>query len=288
MAGKKRSGMGSRGINVMLTAKRKSEETAANDSRIDKVAIEALQAGVYQPRVKFDEAALKDLSESIRVQGIVQPIVVRAVDDEKYEIIAGERRWRAAKMANLTEVPVVIRSVDSQTALAMALIENMQRKDLSPLEEARGFERMMNEFEVTQAEVAEAIGRSRSSVTNLLRILKLPESIQQLIEDEKLSVGHARAIITLKAAQQSKLAEKAIAEDWSVRRMESEVAKLQQTAQPAAKKEPSVNFEREESHLGRFLEAPVKINQRNNGSGKIEISYKTQEELNRLMTLIRP
>ena len=287
---KKRTGMGNRGLSVMLSAKQKSEATETQETRVDKLPIDKLQPGTYQPRAYFAEQALQELSDSIKVQGVVQPLVVRAVDAGKYEIIAGERRWRASQQAGLSEVPVVIRNVDAQTALAMALIENIQREDLSPLETARGLERMQEEFSLKQSEIAELIGRSRSSVTNLLRLLKLPAEIQQQVDEGLLSMGHARAIISLNKTQQQVLAAKAIEQGWSVRRIEEEAAKLQLSDEQKPKKKSPVphQFEREEGTLQRYLSAPVKISQNDKGRGKIEIAYGNQEELTRLLALIRP
>ncbi|WP_373018452.1 ParB/RepB/Spo0J family partition protein [Thiomicrorhabdus sp.] len=286
---KKRSGMGNRGIHAMIGAKQKSENSNT-DLRIEKLSVTQLQAGVYQPRQQFDETALRELADSIRVQGVVQPIVVKALDDDRYEIIAGERRWRAAQLAGLDKVPVVVRQADSQATLAMALIENIQREDLNPIETAIGLQRLLKEFELTQQEVADAVGRSRTAVSNLLRLLKLPQSVQDALHEGLISMGHARAIITLPEEVQLELTEKAIDKGWSVREMEEAV---QQILVPSkvikeAKKKQIPGFEeiqQKQKQLADKIAAPVKINHRENGKGKLEISYDNLEELNRLLNL---
>ena len=206
---KKRSGMGSRGIHAMIGAKQKSDNNSS-DLRIEKVGVDQLESGVYQPRQTFNEEALQELADSIRVQGVVQPIIVKPLGDDRYEIIAGERRWRASKLAGLDKVPVVIRQADSQTTLALALIENIQREDLNPIETAVGLKRLIKEFDLTQQEVADSVGRSRTAVSNLLRLLKLPKKIQNMLHEGLISMGHARAIISLPEEVQLSLAMKAI------------------------------------------------------------------------------
>lgn len=282
--------MGKRGIHAMLGAKQKSDNSSA-DLRIEKLPVEQLQPGQYQPRQQFEAAALKELAESIKEQGVVQPIIVRPVGTDKYEIIAGERRWRASQLAGLDKVPVVIRQADSQATLAMALIENIQREDLNPIETAIGLKRLLKEFDLTQQAVADAVGRSRTAVSNLLRLLKLPKNIQKFLNDGLISMGHARAIISLPENIQKTLADKAIEKGWSVREMEEAV---QQVLVPKkliteAKKKSIPNIEevmQSQTALTEKLQANVKINHKENGRGKIEISYKDLEELNRLINLI--
>lgn len=287
---KKRSGMGTRGIHAMLGAKQKSDNSSA-DLRIEKLLIDQLQPGQYQPRQQFEESALQDLADSINVQGVVQPIIVRPVGTDKYEIIAGERRWRASKLAGLEKVPVVIRQADSQATLAMALIENIQREDLNPIETAIGLKRLLKEFDLTQQAVADAVGRSRAAVSNLLRLLKLPKEIQNALHEGRLSMGHARAIISLPEDVQKELADKAMDRGWSVREIEEAA---QQVLVPkklirTAKKKAIPGIEQVINHqqmLGDKLSAKVKINHQETGRGKIEISYKDMDELERLLTII--
>jgi len=288
---KKRSGMGNRGIHAMLGAKQKSDNSSA-DLRIEKLPVEQLQPGQYQPRQQFEEAALQELADSIKVQGVVQPIIVRPVGTDKYEIIAGERRWRASQLAGLDKVPVVIRQADSQATLAMALIENIQREDLNPIETAIGLKRLLKEFDLTQQSVADAVGRSRAAVSNLLRLLKLPKNIQDALHDGLISMGHARAIISLPEDVQKNLADKAIEKGWSVREMEEAA---QQVLVPkklitAAKKKAIPDIEevtQKQTQLAERLNASVKISHKENGRGKIEISYQDLDELNRLIKLFK-
>lgn len=282
--------MGNRGIHAMLGAKQKSDNSSA-DLRIEKIAIEQLQPGQYQPRQQFEDGALQELADSIKVQGVVQPIIVRPVGTDRYEIIAGERRWRASKLAGLDKVPVVIRQADSQATLAMALIENIQREDLNPIETAIGLKRLLKEFDLTQQAVADAVGRSRAAVSNLLRLLKLPKSIQDALHKGDLSMGHARAIISLPESVQKELATKSIDKGWSVREMEEAAQQkiIPKKLVSAAKKKAIPNIEQvmqHESNLADKLAAKVKINHRENGQGKIEINYKDLDELNRLINLL--
>jgi len=286
---KKRSGMGKLGIHAMIGAKQKADNSSA-DLRIEKVALSQLQPGQYQPRQQFNDESLQELAESIRVQGVVQPIIVRPIGSDKYEIIAGERRWRASKLAGLDKVPVVIRQADSQATLAMALIENIQREDLNPIETAIGLQRLLKEFDLTQQSVADAVGRSRAAVSNLLRLLKLPEDIQNNLHNGLLSMGHARAIISLPEVVQKDLANKAIDKGWSVREIEEAA---QQFLVPKklineAKKKAVPGFEEvmlKQGELASKISASVKISHRENGRGKIEISYQDMDELNRLLNL---
>lgn len=284
---KKRLGMGKQGIHAMIGAKQKSDNSTS-DLRILKLEVDMLQPGQYQPRQQFDQEALQELADSIKVQGVVQPIVVRPITNSKYEIIAGERRWRASKLAGLEKVPVVVRQADSQATLAMALIENIQREDLNPIETAIGLKRLLKEFDLTQQAVADAVGRSRAAVSNLLRLLKLPQRIQDALHQGKISMGHARAIISLPESMQIELVNKAIEKGWSVREMEEAA---QQKLVPKklvkdAEKRAIPNIERvlnKQQYLAEQMQTNVKINHQKTGRGKIEISYKNMEDLERLL-----
>ncbi|WP_341829262.1 ParB/RepB/Spo0J family partition protein [Thiomicrorhabdus marina] len=285
---KKRSGMGGRGLSAMLGAKQKSEKNVS-DLRIEKIAISQLQPGQYQPRQQFDDEALSELADSIKVQGVVQPIVVRPLQDDQYEIIAGERRWRASKLAGLETVPVVIRQADGQATLAMALIENIQRENLNPIETAIGLKRLLEEFELTQQEVAEAVGRSRSAVSNLLRLLKLPQAIQSALHDGQISMGHARCVISMPEPIQTDLVSKAVKSGWSVRQMEEAAQEVlvPKAAKKAVKAAQTPEFvSKHQDNLSKALEAKVQIKHGDKGRGKIEISYKDEDELQRLYQLI--
>ena len=281
---KKRTGMGKKGVSALIGGRQKAQ-SSLHDLRVDKLAIEQLVAGAYQPRHQFHPDAMQELADSIRIQGIVQPIVVKPIDQDQYEIIAGERRWRAAKMAGLDKVPVVIRQADNQTTLAMALIENMQRQDLNPIETAYGLKRLMEEFELTQQSVADAVGRSRASVTNLLRLLKLPESVQEKIHLGRLSMGHARAIVTLPQAEQEALADKALQKGWSVREMEQAVQRL--LVPPQAKSPTKValsdTVQQQQQRLAQKTATEVNINQTAKGHGRIEIRFKDAAHLEALL-----
>ncbi|MDX1795339.1 MAG: ParB/RepB/Spo0J family partition protein [Hydrogenovibrio sp.] len=280
----KKRGMGKGGVRALYGAKQKVESNVS-DLRVEKVAIDKLKPGVYQPRYRFDEDALSELADSIRLQGIVQPIVVKIADDDFYEIIAGERRWRAARIAGLTSVPVVIRQADNQTTLAMALIENIQREDLNPIETALGLKRLMKEFELTQQSVADAVGRSRTAVTNLLRLLKLPEKIQEWLHQGALTMGHARAIITLPEEQQLSLAQKSIDKNWTVREMEQAVQSILVPGRLKKAKKPELakHYVQKQNQIAEKMSAKVRINHGANGKGKIELSYGSEEELQRLL-----
>lgn len=280
----KKRGMGKGGVRALYGAKQKVESNVS-DLRVEKAAIDKLKPGVYQPRYNFDEEALSELADSIRLQGIVQPIVVKISEDDLYEIIAGERRWRAARIAGLTSVPVVIRQADNQTTLAMALIENIQREDLNPIETALGLKRLMKEFDLTQQSVADAVGRSRTAVTNLLRLLKLPEKIQEWLHRGVLTMGHARAIITLPEEQQLNLAQKSIDKNWTVREMEQAVQMVlvPNRLKKAKKPELAKHYVHKQNQIAEKMAAKVRINHGANGKGKIELSYGSEEELQRLL-----
>lgn len=287
MAKKRHSGLGKRGVNVLISSKQKSD-AHVNEWRVEKLPIDQVISGQYQPRQHFDEQALQELADSIKAQGLVQPIIVKWLDNQSYELIAGERRWRAAKMAGLETLPAIVREVDNKQTLAMALIENIQREDLNPLEEARSLQRLMQEFELTQQEVAEAVGRSRTAVTNLLRLLKLPELIQEWLHDDSLSMGHVRALLTLNESEQVKLAQKAIDQAWSVRQMEQAV-QTQQTSDSASTKKPAPvdpNIQALQNRLADKLGAKVMINHGTKGSGKLEIRYSNLDELDQILQRI--
>lgn len=280
----KKSGMGQGGVRALFGARQKTEKSTT-DLRIEKIPIEKLVPGLYQPRYAFNKESLAELADSIRIQGIIQPIIVKSVADNNYEIIAGERRWRAAKIAGLTAVPVVVRQADNQTALAMALVENMQREDLNPIEEALGLKRLMKEFDVNQQGVADAVGRSRATVSNLLRLLKLPEKVQEWMHLNKLTMGHARAIITLPETLQLDLAQKSIDKKWTVRQMEQAVQNTLIPRKFNKKMQPELAqvILTKEIALAKKITAKVRIKHHATGKGKIEITYKSEEELNRLL-----
>lgn len=249
------------------------------------IGIDLIRRGRYQPRRNFDEDKLRELADSIAAQGVIQPIVVRPVE-EHFEIIAGERRWRAAQLAGLSEIPVVLRAVDDQAAMALALIENIQRDDLNPLEEAGALQRLLNEFELTHQQIAQAVGKSRTTVTNLLRLMELEDDVKELLEQGRLEMGHARAILGLKGAQQSDAAAKVVRSGLSVRDTEKLVRRLQGLeARPAAPVEKIVdpNIRALEERLCEKLGAEVRLQAGAKGKGKLVISYNSHEELDGIL-----
>ncbi|MCG8426960.1 MAG: ParB/RepB/Spo0J family partition protein [Chromatiales bacterium] len=295
MAAKKRS-LG-RGLDALLGGNDKGEDTAeaSSGSSADSVStlpVDLIERGRYQPRRDFNPESLQELADSIAAQGVVQPIVVRPIGENRYEIIAGERRWRATQQAGLSDIPVVIRDVPDQTAMAMGLIENIQRDDLNPLEEAVALHRLLNEFELTHQQIAQAVGKSRTSVTNLLRLLDLNEDVKRFIEERRLEMGHARALLGLKDEAQSKAARQVVAQGLSVRETEKLVRRLQgvEPAEAAGTKAPpktDPNVIRLESDLTDKLGAQVKIQQGSGGKGKLVISYNSLDELDGILDHIQ-
>jgi ParB family chromosome partitioning protein len=283
----KRRGLGSRDLDVLLGG-RDTNESEAGGEELRTLQVTQIAPGKYQPRQHMDEAKLDELAASIKAQGLIQPVVVRALGRDRFELIAGERRWRAAQKAGLTEVPAVVRDVAPQAVLAMALIENIQREELSALEEAQALHRLIEEFDLTQQQAADAVGRSRVAVTNLLRLLELPEPIRRLLENGRIEMGHARALGTVPAPRAIALAEKAAAEQWSVRELEDAV-RLAQLAPSAKKRTPHADpdilaLERE---LSEKLGARVQIAHGRNGRGKLTIRYHSSDELEGVLAKLR-
>jgi ParB family chromosome partitioning protein len=238
----------------------------------------------------MDVASLNDLAASIKAQGIMQPILVRQLADSGYEIIAGERRWRAAQLAGLTHVPVLVRSVPDNAALAMALIENIQRENLNPLEEAVGIQRLIDEFKMTHHIAAEAVGRSRSATSNLLRLLKLPKAVQNMLMENKLDMGHARALLSLESAQQILLANKIVMEQLSVR--EAEKLVLKQTREPEKEKQKkttrlSRDTQRLQEEMSAYLGTRMEIKPGNKGGGKLVIEYANHDQLDEFLSRLK-
>ncbi|PPC96852.1 ParB/RepB/Spo0J family partition protein [Methylotenera mobilis] len=250
--------------------------------------VDQLRPGKYQPRSYMDEAALKTLADSIKAQGIMQPILVRQLADEQYEIIAGERRWRASQRAGLAEVPVLVREIADESALAMALIENIQRENLNPLEEAQGIKRLIDEFSMTHEKAAESVGRSRVAVSNLLRLLTLSGAVQDMLMHGKLDMGHARALVGLEGAQQVMLAEQIVHNRLSVREAEALVKKLgEQTDMPASKSTQAPKEDQDvlrlQERLSGTLGASVSIKANSNGAGVLKINYANLDQLDEII-----
>ncbi|MGB5177519.1 MAG: ParB/RepB/Spo0J family partition protein [Gammaproteobacteria bacterium] len=262
--------------------------TTLADGALCMLPVDVIQRGKYQPRQDMHQESLQDLADSIAAQGVVQPIVVRAIAEGRYEIIAGERRWRAAQLAGLHEIPAVVREVEDRAAIAIALIENIQREDLNPLEEARALERLIKEFELTHEQAAEAVGRSRAAVSNLLRLLDLEGAVKQLVEKGELEMGHARALLALSGKQQLEAARQVVSRGLTVRATEGLVKSLQRPA-PAkpARVSKDVNIQRLETDLTDTLGARVAVRQGRGGKGKLEICYNSLDELDGILAHIR-
>ncbi|HAF00028.1 MAG TPA: chromosome partitioning protein ParB [Methylophilaceae bacterium] len=244
--------------------------------------VHQMQPGKYQPRSYMDEAALQTLADSIKSQGIMQPILVREIAAERYEIIAGERRWRASQLAGLEEVPVLVREIADEAALAMALIENIQRENLNPLEEALGIKRLIDEFAMTHEKAAEAVGRSRVAVSNLLRLLTLSLPVQDMLMSNQLDMGHARALVGLDAAQQVMLANRVVQEGLSVREVEK-ATKSQQNHDKKTKVGVNHDVLALQEQLSQTLGAQVTIVSKANGSGSLKIAYSHLDQLDDLI-----
>jgi ParB family chromosome partitioning protein len=277
----KKRGLG-RGLDALLP---KKAELAPPKTGLEEIPIEFIQPGKYQPRVYFAEESIAELSDSIKAQGIIQPIVLRPIADERYEIIAGERRWRAAQLAGLVKVPAVIRTVDDDSALAMSLIENIQREDLNPLEEATALQRLIDDFQFTHQEVADAVGKSRSAVTNTLRLTQLSPPVAEMLVAGDLEMGHARALLTLEAKDQVLVAKQVVARGLNVRQTEELIRAARKfAADGPLKPAQDADTRRLERNLGQTLGQPVQIRHSRKGAGKLVISYSSLDELDGILS----
>ncbi len=290
MATKKR-GLG-RGLDALLggaSVSAMQEEAAKVDTReLQQLPLELVQRGKYQPRRDMDPQALEELAQSIRNHGVMQPIVVRPVEGGRYEIIAGERRWRASQQAGLERVPALVREVPDEAAIAMALIENIQREDLNPIEEAVALQRLQQEFQLTQQQVADAVGKSRVSVSNLLRLIALPEEIKTLLSHGDLEMGHARALLGLPADQQVEGARHVVARGLTVRQTEALVRQwLSSKEKPKAEVKVDPDISRLEQRLAERLGSPVQIKHGHKGKGQLVIRYSSLDELQGVLAHIR-
>ena len=276
-----------RGLDALLG----SDEPAAERARSDQPAelrVDLLQPGKYQPRTKMSDEALKELANSIKAQGIMQPILVRPVAGGRYEIIAGERRWRAARMAGLAEVPVLVREVPDNAALAMALIENIQREDLNPLEEANGIQRLVSEFGITHDKAADMVGRSRSAVSNLLRLLTLAEPVRNLLQNGELDMGHARALLALAGMQQIQTARLIAKRGMSVRETETLVGRLVRGASvKKSAKAVDRDVMRLQEELAQKLGTKVQIKTGTKGRGSVNIQYSSLDQLDAILSRLK-
>lgn len=275
-------GLGDLGISELLSDLNTTVNNSTDASNLQQLPIEQVRSGKYQPRKKFNTESLQELADSIKSQGVIQPIVVRNISDNEYEIIAGERRWRAAQLAGLAEVPVVIRNVPDEAAIAMALIENIQREDLNVIEEANALQRLIQEFELTHEQVAEIVGKSRTTITNILRLLSLNNEVKNLLINKELEMGHARALLTLSNDRQTEIAKIVTTKKLSVRETETLIQRLQ-TSSIKKPKTTDVNISRLEKNLSDKLAAAVVIQHTTKGKGKLIIHYNNLDELDGIL-----
>lgn len=298
MANKKRR-LG-RGLDALLgpqkpaTANPPEGETAADAAEsagspspqhLREIPVEFIQAGKYQPRKGFDQERLEELADSIRNQGVMQPIVLRQLDKERFEIIAGERRWRATQLAGLDKIPALIRDVDDESMIAMSLIENIQREDLNPMEEAIALARLLDEFELTHQQVADAVGKSRTAVTNLLRLINLAPPVARMLVAGDIEMGHARALLALDDPTQVQAAQEICDRQLNVRQAEALVRKLTQPVPPATDKTGNdADTRRLENLLGERLGQPVTIKDSGKGKGRLTIAYNSLDELDNILS----
>jgi ParB family transcriptional regulator, chromosome partitioning protein len=278
----RRKGLGL-GLGALLSA-----NDAPESQRQESLPVGMLQPGKYQPRTRMDPGSLEELADSIKAQGLIQPISVRPIGKGRYEIIAGERRWRASQIAGLTEVPVLIREIPDEAALAMSLIENIQREDLNPLEEAAGIQRLIDEFQMTHQQAADALGRSRSAATNLLRLLQLAKPAQDMLMAGDIEMGHARALLPLSKGEQARVAALVADKGFSVRETEKIVAReLNPPAASSSKIEPSRDILRLEEDLSDALGAEVKVSANRKGVGNVQIRFASLDQLDGILEKIR-
>ncbi len=290
----KKRGLG-RGLEALLgpnAAAPTAPLEAQPGDKLKRLPVKHLQPGKYQPRRTMDDDKLQELADSIKAQGVVQPVVVRQLGKDKYEIVAGERRWRATQLAGLIEIPAVVRELDDRTVIAMALIENIQREDLNPLEEAQALQRLIDEFDLTHAQAAEAVGRSRAAVSNLLRLLELPEDIRVLVQQRAIEMGHARALLSLAPQAAIALARQAAAEGWSVREVEHRVqqlaaGKVVSTPTKRSKALPSADIATLENELSELLASKVAVQHGRGGRGKLVIHYGSLDALDGVIERLR-
>ncbi|MGB1200063.1 MAG: ParB/RepB/Spo0J family partition protein [Cognaticolwellia aestuarii] len=293
MSPSKRRGLG-RGLDALLTTAPKDKQAESNETdvveankgELRKLPIELLQPGKYQPRKDMSADALEDLSNSIKSQGIIQPIVVRTLAENSYEIIAGERRWRAAQLAEIDQVPCIVKDVPDEAAIAIALIENIQREDLNAMEEAIALERLLTEFELTHQEVAEAVGKSRTTVTNLLRLNNLNDEVKTLLEHGDIEMGHARALLALENDVQTTTARTVVAKELTVRETEVLVKKVQSPVPLKEEKAKDPNTVSLEQQLSEKIGSQVSISHNKKGKGKLVISYTNLDELDGILSKI--
>jgi ParB family chromosome partitioning protein len=267
-----------RNLSSMLSQKTLQQVRSKSRDELHNLPLDVIRPGRYQPRSVFDEEKLAELADSIRAQGVVQPVVVRPLDNDEYELIAGERRWRAAQIAGINEIPAVVRDVPDEVSVAMALIENIQREDLNPLEEASALRRLIDDFEMTHQEAADAVGRSRAAVSNLLRLLELMQEVKDMIDMRLIEMGHARALLSLDEDLQVQAAREVVRKHMSVRETESLVRRLQQSRKNRGNRRVDPDILRLQNQLGETLGTRVKIQHQASGKGRLVISYNNSDE----------
>jgi ParB family chromosome partitioning protein len=276
-----------RGLDALLSDAEEAVETPQTSERLMRLPVEQLSRGRFQPRKDMTAEALATLADSIRAQGVVQPLIVRPLDANRYEIIAGERRWRAAQMAGLAEVPAVVREIPDQAAVAVALIENIQREDLNPLEEAEALARLTEEFELTQAQAADAVGRSRVTVTNLLRLLELGPEAKRLVREGKLAMGHARALLALSGRAQGEAARTIAGKGLNTREAEALVRRLKAPAKSVSSMPKDPNVAALERELSERFGTRVNVQGGARGRGKLVIHYASLDQLDGVLEHLR-
>ncbi|HFC8928256.1 TPA: ParB/RepB/Spo0J family partition protein [Neisseria meningitidis] len=275
---KVKGGLG-RGLDSLLA---NGADNSSGD-RLTTVAVKDIRPGRYQARVQIDDEALQELADSIKAQGVIQPVIVREHGLSRYELIAGERRWRAAQIAGLTEIPAVIKTISDETALAMGLIENLQRENLNPIEEAQGLKRLADEFGLTHETIAQAVGKSRSAISNSLRLLSLPEPVQEMLYQRRLEMGHARALLTLPVVEQLELAQQAVKNGWSVREVERRSQVALQNKRPEPKKTAAADIGRLNDLLTEKLGVNAEIKTANHKKGRIILHFDTPETFDHIL-----
>ena len=278
----KNRGLG-RGLDALLS--NEGDNVSSKKETVSVIPISNLIPGKFQPRKSFNQDSLKELAESIKAQGIIQPILVRMLSSDQYEIIAGERRWQAAKMAKLEDVPVVVKDISDSTALAMALIENIQREDLNVIEEARGIKRLIDEFNITHEAAATAVGKSRAAVSNTLRLLSLCEHAQNALESNKIEMGHARAILSLSSVEQAMMCQKIVNQKLTVREVEKEVSEGLTKKTPKQSKDQDIK--RLENELSDRFGTNISISHKQSGKGSINFKYLNLDELERIIAKLK-
>ena len=289
MAAAKKRGLG-RGLDALLGGSGEGMPSAlTREGELRSLPIQQIQPGKYQPRRHWNDEALDELAASIRAQGLIQPVVVREIGKHRYELIAGERRWRAAQRAQLSEIPALVKQVAEAAVPAMALIENIQRQDLTPLEEADALKRLIDDFDLTHQQAADAVGRSRASVSNMLRLTELPESIKKLLDEGKLEMGHARCLLTLEEAIAVPLARQAVTLGWSVRELEQAARRAQNAPKGKAKSAPprDPNITDLERELAERFATRVELAPGKGGRGKLVIHYHSHDELDGILQKMR-